>query len=96
MTSILAFWQGHTFSAGMQLLVPQCGWVDVPCLFAPKSGSVGTSMPVALCLAASPHVLLPLMQWVKLSLAYLTQAYVDFIPRQSEAGNAFDTGALLG
>ena len=46
-------------------------------------------------LAASPHALLPLLLWLKLGLAYLTQAYVDFNPRQSEAAQAFEAGALL-
>lgn len=57
--------------------------------------NLGVWVPLTVCLAASPHALVPLLMWLKLSLAYLTQAYVDFIPRQSEAGQAFETGALL-
>lgn len=49
-----------------------------------------------LCLGNFPHLLLPLLLWLKLSLAYLTQAYVDFIPRHSEAVPSFEAGALCG
>lgn len=58
-------------------------WVP-PCL---------SSLPSAWQLPHMPFA--PLTVWLKLSLAYLTQAYVDFIPRQSEAGQAFKAGALL-
>lgn len=59
----------------------------VPCPFARNSGRVGTSLPLPSAWQL-PHL------WLKLSLAYLTQAYVDFTPRQSEAGQVFEAGAL--
>lgn len=59
----------------------------VPCPFARNSGSVGTSLPLRSAWQL-PHL------WLKLSLAYLTQAYVDFTPRQSEAGQVFESGVL--
>lgn len=59
----------------------------VSCPFAPNSGSVGTSLPLPSAWQL-PHL------WLKLSLAYLTQAYVDFTPRQSQAEQVFEAGAL--
>lgn len=74
----------------MQLMIDQSGTAGVvPGSFARKSGSVGTSVPLRPCLGNFPTRLLPLLPWLKLSLAYLTQAYVDFIPRQSEAVQFF-------
>lgn len=77
-------------------MVHQSGTVLLVSSHVPLHTNLGEWVPHSLSVSAwqLPHLLLPLLLWLKLSLAYLTQAYVDFIPRHSEAVPSFEAGAL--